>query len=377
MPKISTIALKVCGDKMRYRNRKFRSCPALTILEIIIALAIITIIFAAVLPQFRVILNGWDSRQAGTEVLQNGRVLIDHISRNLSKAVKITTVSNPTETNGYIQFLDNDSNTYRYDINSTGSYVRYGRVGYTPADLAGPVSSLKFTCYDGNNFTTTITDGNYIRLVDVNTTLPNPAALGPDKTFTASAYLRANGNVAALKTYDYSNRQQGTNIFAYSGESDTNVPGSATTPATQLTAAEYDQIEVDNGIFYVFNATTNKNYAQMRFVIQIDENKSSVVQINATWNGRGVNANSSCTDGASLYIWNYSTGAYNLLQNSGNTEAEVTLTGTITTNPGNYIGGAGQNTVTLFVVSNDGVKGGKNNEVYTDYVKVGITPIYP
>jgi len=194
MPKISTIALKVCGDKMRYRNRKFRSCPALTILEIIIALAIITIIFAAVLPQFRVIQNGWDSRQAGTEVLQNGRVLIDHLNRNLSKAVKITTVSNPTETNGYIQFLGNDSNTYRYDINSTGSYVRYGRVGYTPSDLAGPVSSLTFTCYDSNNFTNAITDVNSIRFVSVQTILPNPAALGPDKTFTASIYLRTNAD---------------------------------------------------------------------------------------------------------------------------------------------------------------------------------------
>ena len=362
---------------MRYRNRKFRSCPALTILEIIIALAIITIIFAVVLPQFRVILNGWDSRQAGTEVLQNGRVLIDHISRNLSKAVKITAVSDLNEPNGYIQFLDNDSNTYRYDINSTGSYVRYGRVGYTPADLAGPVSSLKFTCYDGNNFTNAITDVNSIRFVSVQTILPNPAALGPDKTFTVSAYLRTNGNVAAVTTYDYSNRQQGTNIFAYRGQSTTQVPGSATTPATQLTAAEYDQIEVDNGIFYVFNATTNNNYAQMRFAIMINEIKSSVSQITATWNGKGVNSKDGQSDGARLYIWNYSTAAYELLQNSGNTEAEVTLTGTRAAGSGNYIGGAGQNTVTLFVVSNDNAKGSKNNEVYTDYVKVEVAPIYP
>jgi len=184
---------------MQYQNRKFRNCPApwhglrpcrggLTILEIIIALAIITIIFAAVLPQFRVISNGWDSRQAGTEVLQNGRVLIDHISRNLSKAVKITAV----EPNEYIQFLDNDSNTYQYDINSTSGYVRYGRVGYTLSDLAGPVSSLTFTCYDACDIATA--DVNDIRYVNVETTLPNPAALGHSETFTASIYLRANAN---------------------------------------------------------------------------------------------------------------------------------------------------------------------------------------
>jgi hypothetical protein len=149
-------------------------------------LAIITIIFAVVLPQFRVILNGWDSRQAGTEVLQNGRILIDHINRNLSKAVKITAV----EPNVYIQFLDNDSNTYQYDINPTSGYVRYGRVGYTPADLAGPVSSLTFTCYDACDIATA--DVNDIRYVEVETTVINSVSASQNKTLTTSAYLRTN-----------------------------------------------------------------------------------------------------------------------------------------------------------------------------------------
>ena len=73
----------------------------MTILEVVIAMTIITIIFAAVVPQFRAIYNSWDSKQANAEVLQNGRVLIDHINRNLSKAVKITAVSGSAETDGH------------------------------------------------------------------------------------------------------------------------------------------------------------------------------------------------------------------------------------------------------------------------------------
>ena len=180
---------------MRYRNRKSRSCPALTILEIVIALAIITIIFAAVLPQFRVILNGWDSRQANTEVIQNGRVLIDHISRNLSKAVRITAVSSPSLTNGYIQFITdvNDSNTYRYDIGGD-NYVEYGTVG-SLSGLAGPVSSLTFTCYDVCDLNTPlspVTDANVIRTVKVDATIINSDSPSQNKTFTAWAYLRTN-----------------------------------------------------------------------------------------------------------------------------------------------------------------------------------------
>src|SRR4030042_677516 len=126
MPKISTVAQKIYRDNMRYRNRKFRNCKALTILEIVIALAIITIVFAAVLPQFRVILNSWDSRQADSEMLQNGRVLMGHINRNLRKAVKVTAVSDSSETNGFVEFLCNDGNSRRYDIDSSSNYVEFG-----------------------------------------------------------------------------------------------------------------------------------------------------------------------------------------------------------------------------------------------------------
>jgi hypothetical protein len=152
-------------------------------------MAIMAIVFAAIVPQFRIILNSWDSKAGAAEALQNGRVLMDHISRNLSKAKRITVVSASTVTNGYIQFIANDSNTYRYDIGES-NYVEFGPQPGTLSDLAGPVSSLQFACYDGNNFTNAITDGNSIRFVDVNTTLTNLATLGQDKTFTASVYLR-------------------------------------------------------------------------------------------------------------------------------------------------------------------------------------------
>jgi type II secretory pathway pseudopilin PulG len=200
MPKISKVAEKnVWCNKMRFINRKFRRCPALTILEIIIALAIIGIIFAAVLLQFRAIHNGWDSRQAGTEVLQNGRVLIGHINRNLAKAVKINAVSDYSETDGFIEFLGNDGNDRRYDINSVSNYVEFGLIGNL-SDLAGPVNSLTFTCYDACDLDTPLdiatADVNDIRFVNVQTTLPNPAALGKDKTFVASTYLRTNDEIA-------------------------------------------------------------------------------------------------------------------------------------------------------------------------------------
>jgi type II secretory pathway pseudopilin PulG len=253
MPKISTIAQKICGDKMRYRNRKSQSCPALTILEIIIALAIITIIFAAVLPQFRVIYNSWDSRQAGAEVLQNGRVLIDHISRNLSKAVKITAVSDSNQTSGFIVFQDNDSNNWRYDINTTSNYIEFGPVGYL-SDLAGPVNSLTFTCYDACDLNTPLSspiDVNSIRFVDVETTLPNPATLGQNKTFTASVYLRTNAYNGGIVGCWKLDETSGTTAADLSGKGNNGTLVNMTPPGCWVTGQIGNALAFDGTNDYV------------------------------------------------------------------------------------------------------------------------------
>ena len=156
----------------------------------------IIIIFAAVLPQFSLMLHSWDSKQGSAEALQNGRVLMDHISRNLSRAKRITAVSASTNPNGYIQFVDYNDFNDRYDVALSDNYVEYGVVG-SLSDLAGPVNSFQFTCYDANiTLLSPVTDVNVIRLVKVDATVDNSAPKGQDKTFTTWVYLRTGANAS-------------------------------------------------------------------------------------------------------------------------------------------------------------------------------------
>ena len=137
--------------------------------------------------------HSWDSKQGATEAIQNGRVLMDHINRHLLNAKRITAVSASTITNGYIQFVDSNDVNERYDIASSDNYVEYGPVG-TLSDLAGPVNSLTFTCYDAcDNLLSPVTDANAVRIVGINATFTNSASVGQPKTFTSWAYLRTNG----------------------------------------------------------------------------------------------------------------------------------------------------------------------------------------
>jgi type II secretory pathway pseudopilin PulG len=172
-----------------------QSAGGLTLVEMVVALAIMTIVVATVLPQLRLIRNSWDSNLNASETLQNGRVLMDHVRRNLSQAARITAVSESSESNGYIEFQANDGNTLRYDI-AANNYVAFGPVG-SESDLAGPVSRLQFTCYDAFDLDTPTTDVNTIRCVKVETTVTNAGSLGQDLTFSGQVYLRTNTLPAA------------------------------------------------------------------------------------------------------------------------------------------------------------------------------------
>jgi type II secretory pathway pseudopilin PulG len=162
----------------------------MTLVEILVAMAIIVIVFAAIVPQIRAIQNSWSSKRKTVEAIQNGRVLIDHITFNLTQANKVTAVSDFSEVTGYIEFEDNDGNTMRYEVGA-GNLVQFGPVGNL-SELAGPVSQLQFACYDACDLDTPITDVNQIRSVKVQSTFTNAAALGRDQSFTAQAYLRTN-----------------------------------------------------------------------------------------------------------------------------------------------------------------------------------------
>jgi type II secretory pathway pseudopilin PulG len=158
---------------------------AVTLMELIIAMAMLTIIFAVVLPQFAVIRNSWDIKQSSAEMLQNGRVLIDHINRNLSKAKQIAAVSSSS-----IDFNDCNDVTWRYNIGAS-NYVQFGQPG-SMSDLAGPVSSLVFTCYDACDLGTPVTNPADIRVVKVDATITNSALSARSMDFTTEVYLRSN-----------------------------------------------------------------------------------------------------------------------------------------------------------------------------------------
>ena len=167
----------------------------MTIVEIIISVSIMAILFAVILPQFRNMYHSWDSQSQRGEIVQNARVLIDCLSQSLASAIRVTSVSAPDNTLGYIEFEKNGGNTYRIDI-SGENYIRYGPLGNL-SDFAGPVSQLQFQCYGLEDMSTTTTEPDEIRLVKVSTVIYNPEEPSRTQAYRNNVFIETNAGAAS------------------------------------------------------------------------------------------------------------------------------------------------------------------------------------
>jgi len=165
---------------------------AFSLVEMMVAMALVVIIFAAVVPQFRAIRNSWATTEASSTILQNAAVLADHINRNLATAKQIVSVSPSGVPTGFITFKDNLGATKKYMVSN--GYVVFGDEG-SEQQLAGPVSRFQISCYLINPAVTLTTDANTIRLVKVETDFAN-SSTGASKTFATSVYLQTNATTS-------------------------------------------------------------------------------------------------------------------------------------------------------------------------------------
>ena len=161
--------------------------------------------------------------------------------------------------------------------------------------------------------------------------------------------------------------------------------GSPVYPGTEFTDAQYANITEDDDVRQEDQTTGNGNYSAHRFNFSINSSLTSGIdKINITWNGIGDHDTS--TDGAKLYIFNFSSTTYEQLDSDVTTPAsaeDVTLTGGKTNATGNIFDYINGNNVTILVNPTSAqttIQTGppsartKYSYIKTDYIKLVITP---
>jgi hypothetical protein len=182
--------------------------------ELTVATAIMATIFAATLPLFVAIRNSTDTRWTGLEMLQNARVLNEHLGRYLAQATRIVAVSPSADGAGYIECEMEDGVVYRCAVGARG-YVEFGPVregtpiaryrdrepdrhgppgcprdGRCLSILAGPVEYLRFACYDDRDFDRPLGTPAGVRFVTWEAGLRSADHLTLGKVVTGACCLR-------------------------------------------------------------------------------------------------------------------------------------------------------------------------------------------
>ena len=154
-----------------------------------------------------------------------------------------------------------------------------------------------------------------------------------------------------------------TTEWAYAGGVD-GVPTSATEPNTPFSSMS--EIADVGGSSYLTSSDTEDYSAAHRFVFDVVEDPDNIESLAVTWIGTGTHDGG--TNGATVYIWNNGTGYEEL--NATTSGSEVTLTGTITTDIGDYVI---DGNVTVLVKQKGASDGDDASVLATDYVKLVVT----
>ena len=174
--------------------------------------------------------------------------------------------------------------------------------------------------------------------------------------------------VVIVTTYNFTTGA-GKDKWAFRKQHFANPPADNDDPNNEFKVKEYKKIKFDDGTMQADASAANGFYAIHRFKFSIAEPESSITKLDILWDGKATHDWG--TDGATLYIWNFSAGMYEQLVTSN--EAYITLEGTITDNIGDYIDDDGS----LIIIAEQNTAHWRfglkfRSRLSTDYVMVNV-----
>jgi prepilin-type N-terminal cleavage/methylation domain-containing protein len=162
-----------------------------TLIELMVALAIMVLLMATLLPMFAALRRTWSVTIADAESTQKARVLFDHLHRQLTQAQQILALSDPEDPHGWLVFRDVSGDVRRYEM-TPGQGISFGEPAVL-ADLVTPVDSFCIQGYDLSDLRHPIRDRHRIRVVDVQVVFPENQRFGRRPTWQSTFFLRATG----------------------------------------------------------------------------------------------------------------------------------------------------------------------------------------
>ena len=156
-----------------------------TLIELLAVVSIVAVVMLSLVPHITTGRQAWEivgDRHA--EVLQNSRIGLDKMAREIRQAQSITDAGSD-----YIEFVDRDDNDMRFEYDGAVSeYLEYGSPG-SLNPLSGPINSLSMVYYEDDGDTTTTTPGD-MRSVQIQMTTFDSEGKVSDITLSSRVFIR-------------------------------------------------------------------------------------------------------------------------------------------------------------------------------------------
>ena len=241
-----------------------------TLSEVIIVVSVIGIVLVVMTPLFKTTHRSWVVNDRWTEVVQNARVALDKMVREIRQARGIVYVTAKTNAQGIIRFTDKTSGSMEFRFNTNTSMLDYGSPGDLSSNptslnysLAGPVQTLKFTCYQADAVTETTTPAQ-IRSVDIEIEILDSQSKVNPLTLKGRAYMRRGIPYYWPAAFEYAVFTDDPQIYMGGGNPKDAIVNDGdihSNSSITINNPKHELVEEDEG--YV--AETNPEYDQITF----------------------------------------------------------------------------------------------------------------
>jgi type II secretory pathway pseudopilin PulG len=161
----------------------------LSLLEMMVATAMMATLMASVVVVMRSGYAVWNAQEADIDVLENGYGVLRHFVQQMRQADSVTAISLPSDTTGDLSFVTPTGVTRSWSHNG-GSEEVYFNNGSSNGLLAKNIDTLTFTGYEADGVTsTTVVDDIQVIKCAVQITLPQGA--GVTRTVSCQAWIRS------------------------------------------------------------------------------------------------------------------------------------------------------------------------------------------
>jgi type II secretory pathway pseudopilin PulG len=166
----------------------------MTMIELLITVVLLALTIIAITKPINNDYRIWKSGDRYAEVMQNALIGIDKMMRELKYAQKIISISSPTNTQGYISFTDRLGIDKKFQYTTANGYLLYGPTG--------PISSLKFSCFQSDGAVPT-DEPSKVAVIQIDVTTYDSEGRVPEMPLKAKVRVRSDKGDDVLDITDY------------------------------------------------------------------------------------------------------------------------------------------------------------------------------